>query len=303
MVPSVSTTSARVGLLGMPDAGKTTYLAALWQLIEEDNDHSIVEIDMTGDRAYLQKLGEDLTAARKLQRTDVDSDDGLSLTVRIQDAGDVSLDVPDISGEALRLLIEDRTWHPRLHELVQTADGFLLFVNVNDVHTPIRVDFVNQVMTEAGLPLRSDGSTNDHDDHDQSGADSPADADRAARFEPRLACTSAKLVDALENILAARTADTPARLAVVVSAWDAKQSNETPDEWLRSKLPALARWSCANSDRVSVAVFGVSAQGGSLPDQQQELLEKGSVFNRSFAHVGDGEQVPLSQPLRWVLTT
>ena len=62
MVPGVSADAARVGLLGMPQAGKSTYLAALWQLIEEDNDHSLIEVDITGDRSYLQRLGEDLTA-------------------------------------------------------------------------------------------------------------------------------------------------------------------------------------------------------------------------------------------------
>jgi hypothetical protein len=294
---------ARVGLLGMPRVGKSTYLAALWQLIEEDDDHSIVEVDFTGDRAYLQRLGEDLTAARELQRTDVDSEDGLSLTVRLEDAGDVSLDIPDVSGEALRLLIEDRTWHPRLFDLVKSADGFLLFVNVNDVHSPTRVDFVNHVMSAAGVQPRPDATGNDGRRDGDSNEDDSAEVEQGSRFETRFACTSAKLVDALENILAVRTSDSPARLAVVISAWDAKDGHDTPNEWLRHNLPAVARWCSANADRVTVAVFGVSAQGGSLPDQRQELLDKGSVLQRSFAHNGIGKNIPLSQPLRWVLMT
>lgn len=287
----------RVGLLGMPGTGKSTYLGALWQIIEDDDDPSITERDVTGDRAYLQQLGDDLVAGREVQRTDVDSEDGLSLTVGFNDDQDVALDVPDLSGEALRLLVEDRVWHPRLIELVQSANGFLLFINVRDTELPTRVDFIRNVLEGEGFT--AEAST---DDPEQP-TDGDNDADDGSRFSPRHAYLGAKLVDALENIAGLRSRDNPFRLALILSAWDTRDGKVTPGEWVAKYLAAVASWCRLNTDLVDLATFGVSAQGGRLPAERDELLQKGSVLNRAFAHDGDGEVVPLSQPLRWALET
>lgn len=289
--------TVRVGLLGMPGTGKSTYLGALWQIIEDDDDPSIIERDVTGDRAYLQQLGDDLVAGREVQRTDVDSEDGLTLTVGFDDGEDVALDVPDLSGEALRLLVEDRVWHPRLIELVQTANGFLLFVNVNDTELPTRVDFIRNVMEGAGVTAAT--ST---DDLEQP-TDEDADADDGSRFSPRHAYIGAKLVDALENIAGLRSRDDSFHLALILSAWDTHDGKVTPDEWVAKYLAAVASWCRLNTDVVDLAIFGVSAQGGKLPAERDELLQKGSVLNRAFTHDGEGAVVPLSQPLRWALET
>ena len=49
------------------------------------------------------------------------------------------------------------------------------------------------------------------------------------------------------------------------------------------------------------SLYGVSAQGGTLPDQRDELLARGSVRNRVYARNANGAEVPVTDPLRWAL--
>ena len=85
-----------VSLLGLPRTGKSTYLGALWQLIQDSGEPTIVERDFRGDRSYLQQLGEQVALAEEIQRTEVESNEGLELTVGFDEDGDVNLTVPDL---------------------------------------------------------------------------------------------------------------------------------------------------------------------------------------------------------------
>ena len=288
--------SKKVVLLGLPRTGKSTYLGSIWQLIQDERDTTIVEVDLTGDRAYLQALGEQVAAAEEVRRTDVESEEGLALTVSFpaHDAR-LALDVPDFSGETLRMLVEDRTWHPRLLAALDEADAVLLFVHPKSVFLPARLAFTAEVLQEF---LKHHGV---QADPSSSNADEEPTAIESVRFSPRMACTAAKLVDALENVLDRRSAGDPLRVGLVVSAWDTVDGKPTPAEWLQDRLPAIVSFAEVNHDRVSLAVFGVSAQGGALPGDRDDLLHKGSVLERSFARNAVGKAVPLSAPLEWVL--
>lgn len=264
-----------VAMLGLPRTAKSTYLGALWQLIQDDLDTSIREVDVRGDRAYLQQLGEQVAALQPLLRTDVDSAEGLELTVAFEAGDEVTLTVPDVSGETLRVLVEDRHWHERLAEAVAGADGLLLFVHPGSLRpaTP----------TAAAAPALE-------------GATEPASGDGG--FHPRLACSAARLVDALENVLNA--ADRAFRVALIVSAWDMVDGSPTPEQWAEQEIPAVASY-LRNHPDIELSVFGVSAQGGRLPQDLKELRKKAPVRERSYARDADGAPVPLSRPLEWAL--
>jgi len=253
-------------------------------------------LSLVGDRAYLQFLGEQVAAAEEVRRTDVDADDGMQLTVGFPELGEVILDVPDLSGETLRLLVEDRTWHPHLLAVIERADALLLFVHPAQMKLPIRIDFTAEILANfvaQNAPMAEAAQSVDTDGAEQT---------TPPRFSSRMACTAAKLVDAIENVLALKRSAWPVRLAIVVSAWDTVDGDPTPNAWLERELPAIHSLCNANADRITVATFGVSAQGGRLPQDRAALLDKGTVLHRCFARDETGEPVPLSSPLEWALS-
>lgn len=288
----MTTARGGIALLGMPGTGKSTYMGSLWQIIQDAAEVSIQELDFAGDRSYLQSLGEQVAQAIQLLRTDVESDGAMALTVAFSDDRVVELEVPDLSGETLRSLVEDGIWHPRLSEAIQTADAILLFVNPSGLMAPDRTAFTAEILQEflAGY-AESAGQVGDDDSREA--------ADDLPKFEARMACTVATLVDALENILSAVGPRTM-RVGLVVSAWDTVDADPTPAHWARQELPALVSF-LGNHERVEYEVFGVSAQGGRLPDDQKQLLEKGSVRDRAYARDAAGGRVGLARPLEWAL--
>jgi hypothetical protein len=266
-----------VVMLGLPQTAKSTYLGALWQLIQDDQDASIEELDVTGDRAYLQGLGERVSALEAVPRTDVDSSEGLALTLRFSGNREFSLTVPDVSGEALRVLVEDRLWHPRLLNALEGAAGLMLFIHPARLQAPLPTTLTAEALS--GIV--------DDDDFD------------TPRFSPRRACTAAQLIDALENVLTTMGGNV-IRVAVIVSAWDMVDGTPTPEEWMRHQAPALLSY-LENAEGVEFQIFGISAQGGRLPEDRRELLKKGSVRERAFSRDASGAEVPLSRPLEWAL--
>jgi hypothetical protein len=202
---------------------------------------------------------------------------------------------------------------------MKAADAVLLFVHPSLVRLPMRVNWTEAVLaevdaaqrTEAETPAAgSEGAPAPPPDEGDVQADSvqaePGDVDQARasepKFAPRYACTAAKLVDALENLAYFRRASVPLRIGFVVSAWDTVEEGLQPEAWFADRLPGVMSLCASNPSEFSTEFFGVSAQGGRLPEQRDELLRKGDVFNRAYARDRDGVAVPLSHPLEWALS-
>ena len=127
-----------VVFLGLPRTGKSTYLGTLWQLAQDPAEPTIVERDVTGDRSYLQKLGDQVARGEEIGRTEVSSVEGMRLTLGFEQ-GNVTVDVPDLGGETLRLLVEDRVWHPRLQDTITASNAMLLFLHPEKLELPMTI--------------------------------------------------------------------------------------------------------------------------------------------------------------------
>lgn len=288
-------TPATVAFLGFPRTGKSTYLGALWQLAQDHADATIVERDLAGDRSYLQTLGEKVAVGAEIDRTELSSGEGMQLTLGFEE-GDIRVHIPDLGGETLRLLVEDRVWHSLLEDTIAASNAMLLFLHPERVCLPTTVAMANEILAGfESAPGASDTITADGRDREH------RTELKLPEFQRSDACTAARCLDALENILWYRRTQWPIRLVIVVSAWDTVDGSVTPAEWLKDRLPALDCFANANKDMVEWSLYGVSAQGGSLPDDRDELLARGSVRQRVYARNAIGDDVPLVEPLRWVL--
>jgi hypothetical protein len=265
----------------MPRSGKSTYLGTLWALVQSPLDRSVTEASFSGDRAYVQRLADQVARAQEVERTTLETSGQLAVTLDFEANGTADLLVPDTSGESLRLLFEQRVWYAPLRGICEEATGILLFVHPERIRVPQPV----AVLGGAAQAANGDG----------------ANATATIPFDPREhASSAAELISVFENVADVGRALWPIRMAVVVSAWDTVDGDPTPYQWLETRIPGLLATIECNPHIAELGVFGVSAQGGALVDRD-ELLAKGEIFDRVYAIERDGKRVSLTEPLRWAI--
>jgi hypothetical protein len=288
----------RLVFLGLPRTGKSTFLGALWALIQSPAEGSVRELEFTGDRSYVQRLADQVALGEELDRTALDSDEELAVVVDFEAGGPAKLVIPDTSGESLRVLVERRIWFPRLLEACAAATAVLVFVHPDRLLLPQRI------------VVAPDGAT-----MPEAEAESPqAESDQAERhleFHPADAigfharehqCTAAELIDAFENLAELWDGRRPVRVGVIVSAWDRVGGDPKPSpfQWMQAHLPGVLATFESNRDVAALEIFGVSAQGGSL-EARDELLARGEIYDRVFAEDCSGRRISLVEPIRWAI--
>lgn len=267
-----------IAMLGLPRTGKSTYLGALWRLVQDPETSEMWEVDFRGDRSRINMLADNVSNGIEIERTEVDTEEGFEVEVGFSGDHSVRLDIPDLSGEASRELVEERMWRKSLADTLGRADALMLFVHPDKIELPIPANFT--------------GADESEDEGDKA---------NEVEFPVTDACTAAKLIELLENVIELRSDLWPIRVAVTVSAWDRVDGNRSPPDWLEERLPGVAGMMNCNPDQLHAAVFGVSAQGGRLPHEKDALLAKGGIGQRVFARDPGGKPVGLWDPLRWAL--
>jgi hypothetical protein len=112
--------------------------------------------------------------------------------------------------------------------------------------------------------------------------------------------TAMQLVELLQFI-ASLNLIRPIRLSVVVSAWDRVPNHVTPRAWLEARLQLFWQYLASNCELFATAVYGVSAQGGSL-DKPDKLLKSKASSDRIRVITDDGrESHDITIPVQWVM--
>jgi len=279
----------RLVLLGLPRTGKSTFLGALWALIQSPVETAVSEASFGGDRSYVQKLADQVARGVELDRTALDAEEELAVAVEFAQGGIAELVIPDTSGESLRVLAERRVWYPPLLAACKDATAILLFVHPERLRMPQRIVVGAGAAPGGEVEAQADGV----DLHPPDGAAFQANEH---------ACTAAELIDVFENLAELWNDRRPIRVGVVVSAWDriGGDPRPTPYQWVAARLPAVLATLESNRDVADVALFGVSAQGGAL-EARDELLARGEICDRVFAEDSSGRRISLVEPVRWAI--
>jgi hypothetical protein len=286
----------RLALLGLPGTGKSAYLGTLQHMVEEPSVEEVAEADLPENPRHVQELADANRAMESLPRTRSDADESYRALVEFVGRGTVSLDLHDRSGEQLQALVELRTWPNLLREEIRLADGLLLFVSPDTVQAPLSHKVT--AAWESQLPdpeLAEAGGTSTERVENEVVASEGDDV----TYSNHMACTAAKVVDGLENILDAMAPRWPVRVAVVVSKFDLTDET-SPDEWLRARLPALTNMLDASSGRLQWTSFGVSALGGSV-QEAESVLGQGDLHERATAVDAGACSVSFAAPVSWAL--
>ena len=234
-------------IMGAPNAGKSTFLAALWHSInQKDVPTDLTLVRMTGDVNYLCGIEQKWMEVENLERTVIGQEQE-NLSILLTNGNmELELGFPDLSGETFQNIYENREMSIELKEKIENSDAILYFVNVEDIYAP---EFISDI----ALQYRQDG---DNIEVRSAGKDDP---------------TQVQIIDLLQTILGIKK---KVNLGLVFSAWDLVDSTESSDVklFLIKRMNMLWQYLEANKNVYNTKLWGVSAIGGKI-DESERLLE------------------------------
>jgi hypothetical protein len=238
-------------LIGLPGTGKTSYLAALWYMVNQSNvDCRLKLAKLDGNSKYLNNIRDAWLEYRPVPRNSLDSETVVSMALEDRETGlPLGLSFPDLSGESFRLQWTKRELTSGYDEQLRKASGGILFVHPNGIVKPHRIDTLNALVDALGVAGPEE--------------DVRGDNVLLKQWDIEKAPTQVQLVELLQFISNREYFRAPFRLAILVSAWDVVTAlHQTPVDWVSRQLPLLRQFLECNEGMFDVAFYGVSAQGG-----------------------------------------
>ena len=272
-------------VIGLPAAGKTTFLAALWHVLEAGRVPGALRLaEVHGDQGYLNRIRDSWGSCQPIERTRRGQETVVRMRL-VDDAGGESTElvVPDPSGESFSDQWELGRCTADYVDLASDAGGVLLFINPDMVdEAPV---IAPPKVTGTAVDLPPDGS-----------------AEATRPWQPQYAPTQVQLVEMLQWLRRPPFTTRPCPVAVLVSAWDRVAKVMPPNHWLAERLPFLHQYLWSNEEVFKSRVYGVSAQGGDLETQREELLAKVDPWERVKIVGPDCQPHDLSAPVRWLMS-
>ncbi len=254
-------------IAGLPGAGKTTFLAALMNLISYRDSGSKFSLNIVDDLQHLMNLSERWSNAEPLDRTkQSDEHMNLSINLKLPDESILDLFLPDMSGETFQKIYETRQVSEEIKDYVYSADTLLFFINVKEIK---QLNLISQVYNG-----QSNFSNNEEDSIERN---------------PRLHDQFQTQVIELLQFFTIMREKRKIKIGFMFSAWDIiidQKYNYTPEEFMKNKMSMLWQYCNANKDIIEYVSWGISAQGGELIDKEK-LLKHQFPYQRIYIQGND----------------
>lgn len=279
-----------VSIIGLPESGKTTLLAAIWHMVRETGSLTALKFDglRQGNYEHINSLAKRWRQGKKPERTQASGMKVVSMHLTNAAGRSVEVSFPDMPGEDFSHMWEKRELDKSMSGTLAAA-AIVLIVNGDTIKFPAWI--VEQMAVAKGAGIQ---------------ADQVDVVDWSADIAP----TQVQLVELLQFLMSGGLDIGPRRLAVLISAWDEVEGDGLdPAEVLAVKLPLLNQYLCSGRDPWTWHVWGVSAQGGVYEDQEKEEQLKATAALRELERpsdrikVVDGKSVSsdITQPLEWLI--
>ena len=274
-------------LVGLPGTGKSTFLAALWYTAERGSTHW--KIDQLGDEEeHLQMISQRWLECKAMGRSAQAGEALVSMRFR-EEGSERRLIVffPDLAGETFEDQWVNRHCSRTYLEAARASNQILMFLHPEKLRHGERIE-----------------------DYLQEDPDNGDEVLTVVERRPERDPTQVILVDLLQILSRPPILHESLRIAVVVSAWDLIKKAQTqvgvpkeePDIWFEEHLPLLHQFLKNNREWIEFRVFGVSAQGGDLEDQQ-EVSNLQSIDPEDRVRVVEGATATkdLTAPMSWLV--
>jgi hypothetical protein len=275
-------------MMGLPASGKTSFLAALWYLVQhKEVEHRLTLERMEGDSKHLNHISSLWASFEVVPRTPTNTNRTVSMVLNDSvTKKTITLTFPDLSGESFMSQWVERHFAVNYDNFLKESVGGVLFISPLDYRKPVRIASAMPLLKEMGAAGRSNGETDDS----------------SIAWDPTKAPTQVQLVELLQFVAEREYFKPPFRLALVISAWDQlKGVKATPVEWLVDEMPFLSQFLESNRRLFDFNVYGLSAQGGDYEDDVGKLT--GMKPSERILVAGDSVTNPhdLTELLTWLM--
>jgi hypothetical protein len=295
-------------VVGLQESGKTTFIAALWYLVEMGEVATeLKKGPHIGDHVYLNQIAETWERCEPLIHTKF----GRFQMVRMNLVGgapdsSIAVEFPDLSGEIYEKMFADRVCPKILIDSIDPQGGIVLFLSARRKIDDVTIlDF--ERVRRAQLGDAQQESRSEVEKAKAAEKDPPWDAARTPQ--------QVQIVDVLQMLQSGPFPERRLKIAVIISAWDLVK-NRTPAEWLSEKMPMLSQYLHTNPDHIDFRTYGVSAQGGKLrgvpsdsvqgdadpqlPDDRERLLRYTKASERIQIVGPNIKPHDLTAPIAWL---
>lgn len=277
--------------LGLQLAGKTTFAAALWYLIgTAEVPTALRKGRHSGDHSYLELLAAQWADGWEVPRTKLK--DHQNITMNLQDVAtgaDISLQFVDLGGETFERAFATRMLSTKVADAFRGVENLMLFVNAAQ-----KRDDITLIDVAKGIGAKPKETK------------VPDDISEESKFNPADTPRQVQLVDFLQSVQELPISMAIRKLVVIVSAWDKGPVHGDPQRWLTENMPLLDQY--LKNLRIELRVYGVSGQGGDLPDgnhpgkpnDRMKLLNLVNASDRIQIVGYDANKSDLTHPIRWL---
>jgi len=274
-------------MLGLPESGKTSFLAALYHFVDSDVPHkTLSQSKYSKNTTYLNYIVSKWLNCELIGRTAESTGTSTKEVVLhlLDNRHGVKFDlnIPDMAGESFVRQYTERTWELDYKVQAENSDGIIMFINPGKVRAHVLIDEVSAALNILG------------DDEE---------TEEIIDFDPEKSPSQVMLVDILaghaETFFGKRQ-----KLAIVISAWDEQiAGNKSPARWLELNLPLLHQYLITNRETFIYKIFGVSAQGGSIvkPDSVLTLQKISEPADRIIVQDEDNTHKNICAPIEWII--
>lgn len=247
-------------IAGLPDAGKSTYIAALSYILEHPSEGQALRINIRNDdRTYINKLSEAWLNQEALERTTQGEFNRLTFSITDKNAEKFNLTIPDIAGEEFKSLIQNRDSF--LEEWDADCNGLLLFIK----------ELPN-------IPILQE----------QIGETNQSSENTFPEFSVDLISIDIQIILLIKTLLKKFPIK---NLVLCISAWDELiDVYSKPVECIKDRFPMLYNFIMYYFP--DCKIFGVSAQGGAYNDETVNTLYENTINNnRAYIVTPEGEKI------------
>lgn len=249
-------------IAGLPNSGKSTFIAALWSCLEEkfiNMKFSLASLPQNSE--YLNKLSSAWNELKRIDRTNIDTP-VINIPMKLNETNEnVELNIPDYRGESFKSLITNRISDEFKNTLIKSTH--LLY-------------FIHECN-----PGRFDDDFKDEDKHE-----SEAEANNINVDNMIMSKASA---DAMNMLVLRWLRDNSQfkKILICISAWDKKLNHRTAEEYISSTSPGM--YNFIKHSFPEVEFIGVSAQGCDYDHSNKQEYEQ-KTFEGKRAYVLEKEK-------------
>ncbi|HVX90312.1 MAG TPA: hypothetical protein VHC20_01610 [Candidatus Paceibacterota bacterium] len=294
-------TATAIAVLGLSDAGKSTWLGSLCDVLETAPAERLTSLEFDGLPDMfreLRSLRDVLNKGAYPRHTVFSHNSNLSFPLRWKLDGEeksIILDVSDYSGERVARLYDKElhTWDAGWEERASRT-RIALLLRADDIRRLAR-----RTETKASLGVQLIAAEH-----------LPVDS-TAERHPP----TALALIEAMQAMRAwrgvgvgRRSEPSSERVAVLLTAWDKVNDASRragPTAFLEKNAPLLAAWLRSNIRPDDMRVYGLSATGGDLGDPlHSKRVQEVGIASVAYVEMGSPPQQhkDVALPLEWLLS-